>query len=224
LYAHDHGYQTVLPFSGRRGFSYPALFGVLAIVFSLGKGLLFYTPGLFVPVRNGLARSTGLLRTRFLWLLLVAGLVAVYCRWWAWYGGNFFGPRFFLVASLPAGAAIAARLGSSRPSLGAVVVILVVLVLSFWVGYLAALDDRTPLVCTQNHYALEHLCWYTPEFSALWRPFIDWPTPINWVVAFGLLSLCAITRLAVPLVIAAVPTARARAVALARWLRSGERW
>ena len=37
-YADDHGYATVLPFSGRPGFSYPAFFGVLGIVFSLGKG------------------------------------------------------------------------------------------------------------------------------------------------------------------------------------------
>ena len=37
-YANDHGYTTVLPFSGRPGFSYPAFFGILGIVFSLGKG------------------------------------------------------------------------------------------------------------------------------------------------------------------------------------------
>ena len=54
-YADDHGSITVMPFSGRPGFSYPAFFGILGIVFSLGKGLLFFAPGLFLPVRDRLA-------------------------------------------------------------------------------------------------------------------------------------------------------------------------
>src|SRR5581483_7540858 len=27
-------------------------------------------------------------------------------------------------------------------------------------------------VCTSNGYQLESLCWYTPEFSVLWNPFV----------------------------------------------------
>lgn len=27
-------------------------------------------------------------------------------------------------------------------------------------------------LCWANNYQLEFLCWYVPEFSALWRPFV----------------------------------------------------
>ena len=70
-YEGDRGFKTVLPTSGQPGFSYPALFGVLAIVFSLGRGLLFYTPGLFLPVHHALDRAPGLRRTRVLWFVVV---------------------------------------------------------------------------------------------------------------------------------------------------------
>jgi hypothetical protein len=47
------------------------------------------------------------------------------------------------------------------------------LLLSVWVcaqGYLYGLEAIEP--CTDNQYALELLCWYTPEFSPLWRQFV----------------------------------------------------
>lgn len=44
--------KTVMPYSGLDGFSYPFLFGILAILFSLGKGLIFYLPGILLPVRK----------------------------------------------------------------------------------------------------------------------------------------------------------------------------
>jgi len=47
-YSDDHGFANAMPYSGQPGFSYPLFFGVLAILFSFGKGLLFFTPG---PVR-----------------------------------------------------------------------------------------------------------------------------------------------------------------------------
>ena len=223
-YPDDHGFATVLPFSGRPGFSYPALYGILAIVFSLGKGLLFYAPGMFVPVRNGLARSLALARARWLWLLFVAGIVLVYCRWWAWYGGVFFGPRFFLVASFPAALAVAARLRSSHDSPAAAVVTLVVLALSLWVGFASAAGVPTDNVCLQDNYALEHLCWYTPEFSALWRPFTVWPPLSSGVTAFGLFSVLAFVRLALPMLIQLAPVARSRGRMLVRSLRTDEPW
>jgi hypothetical protein len=33
-------------------------------------------------------------------------------------------------------------------------------------------QQKTLDICTDNNYALEHLCWYVPEFSPLLRPFI----------------------------------------------------
>ena len=38
-YSGDHGFRTLLPYSGRPGFSYPIVLGVLSILFSFGRGL-----------------------------------------------------------------------------------------------------------------------------------------------------------------------------------------
>jgi hypothetical protein len=195
-YANDHGFQTVLPYSGRPGFSYPAALGILALTFSLGKGLLFYAPGLFAGTRGSLAPFAKLDRTKVLWLVVVVGMVAVYCRWWAWYGGVFFGPRFLLFASLPAVLMLSARLSTREHSLAATALTLIVLSLSVWVGVVGALASGTPQVCTKDDYALEFLCWYSPEFSALWRPLISWPGPPAAALAFVALAFVVFVRLA----------------------------
>lgn len=111
-YANNGGGPTVLPYSGAPGFSYPFLLGLLAILFSFGKGLVWFVPGLFLPVRRRLREAAGpaareLWSVWLLWMVFVGGLVLVYARWWAWYGGMYWGPRFFLLAILPASLALA---------------------------------------------------------------------------------------------------------------------
>ena len=51
-YEGNHGDTTMLTYSGRPGFSYPFAFGVLSILLSFGKGLLFFAPGLLLHVKN----------------------------------------------------------------------------------------------------------------------------------------------------------------------------
>ncbi len=171
-------YQTVMPFSGKPGFSYPFWFGLLSILFSFGKGLLFFAPGLLLPVRNTLRRlqqewGIDLYKVYVLWLFFLVGLILVYSRWWAWYGGWFWGPRFFLFASIPASFALAVRLHKRDASLLVNLLTAGVLCLSAWVGIDGAIFNQTQLTtCTSNHYQLEMLCQYTPDFSALWHPFI----------------------------------------------------
>jgi hypothetical protein len=223
-YEGNHGSETVLPFSGRSGFSYPAFFGVLAILFSLGKGLLFYAPGLFLPIRQSLTHAPFLTRTRLLWLLVVACMVLIYCRWWAWYGGVFFGPRFFLFASIPACLAIAARLQAVTDSILAGAATIGVLALSLWVGVVGAMGTGLPEVCARDEAALEHLCWYTPEFSAIWRPLIDWPDLPTTSLVFGVLAVVVLIRLGVPLIVRVEPHGSRQLRSLAQTVRHGERW
>lgn len=171
-YQGDTGFKTVMPYSGLPEFSYPMFFGLLAIFLSFGKGLLFFAPGLFVPPASD--ADERLRRIRALLLAFVLGLVVVYSRWWAWYGGVFWGPRFFLVASVPASLALYTHLASRAtrsPSLNALVAL--ALVQSFWVGVNGIAFDMTGLqICSANDYALESLCHFTPEFSPLWHPFV----------------------------------------------------
>jgi hypothetical protein len=175
------GVRTVMPYSGRPGFSYPFLFGLLSILFSFGKGLLFYTPGLLLPIRKTLSKwpqhqKINLFQVYTLWMCFVVGLIIIYSPWWGWNGGlGVWGPRFFLFASIPASFALAVRLiRYKEASLGINLLTLVVFCLSAWVSVDGAVFQQliVPYICAQNRFTTLFLCWYTPDYSPLWQPFV----------------------------------------------------
>jgi hypothetical protein len=176
-YDHDHGLRTLLPYSGRPDFSYPLVLGLVSILFSFGRGLLFFTPGLALWLDRRTRRLASPYRHAVtLMLLTVCGLVLIYAKWWAWYGGLAWGPRFFAFAALPSSFLIAVRLGAVRASAAADALTLLVLALSVWVALAGVSADLGALdFCKQQGYQHESLCWYAPDFSSLWRPVLDFP-------------------------------------------------
>ena len=177
-YQNNSGVHTLMPFSGAPGFSYPLLLGLLAILLSFGNGLIFYTPGLFLPMRRRIGELWGagspIWAMYSLWLCFVAGLILVYAKWWAWYGGWFWGPRFFLFACIPASFALA--VWTQRPSarLSLNLLALATLALSVWVGINGAVFNQAGLsLCTDHDYLLEAYCHFTPDYSVLWRPLVN---------------------------------------------------
>lgn len=190
--AGDHGFHTIVPYSGRAGYSYPFVLGILSILLSFGKGLIFYCCGLLLigwawkHISHPIER-----KLLILWSFIVLGLIMVYASWWSWYGGWYWGPRFFLFASVPASWILAKLIHATRKSLLLDVVLLCFVTLSVWVGVNGVVFQQKTLdVCAADNYALESLCWYVPEFSPLLRPFIahtdlqlnDWLTLIFFVV------------------------------------------
>lgn len=181
-YEHDSGARTVMPYSGLVGFHYPFFFGLLSILFSFGKGIFFFAPGLLLPVRKTLLKiekkeKLQLYRAYLLWIFFLVGLILIYSNWWSWYGGLYWGPRFFLIAALPASFALALRLhDKDNASLPINLLTLGILCLSFWIGLDGAVYSAhataIPL-CMVNNGRLELLCHYTPDFSALWYPFVQ---------------------------------------------------
>jgi hypothetical protein len=163
----------MLPYSGQPGFSYPIVFGVLSILFSFGKGLAIFIPGLWLLFKRPARDVPDVVRTlqRYSsWF--VVGLVLVYAKWWAWAGGWFWGPRFFLFACVPAAVALALHLCDRHATPRAKALTLGVLAWSTWVGINGAVYDQLDMGMCNNTPNLEAYCWYTPEFSALFRPFI----------------------------------------------------
>jgi len=200
-YEGDHGIRTVLPYSGRPGFSYPLLFGLLSILFSFGRGLVFFTPGLLLWLNARTRRLVGNERRLIVAMLLfVLGLIVVYAKWWAWYGGLSWGPRFFLFAAVPASALLAVRLRHPGRSASATLLVLGVLTLSAWVAVSGVVTDLSELgFCAQDEYALESLCWYTPEYSPLWRPLVDFPELSASTALVAAYSVLVYAYLAAPL-------------------------
>ena len=188
-YAADHGDKTVLPYSGRPGFSYPLALGLLALLFSFGKGLVFFVPGLCISLSSAVRRRLGRPGNEIMttWMIFVAGLLVVYGRWWGWDGGLFWGPRFFLVACFPASLALAVVLVMVPHRTAAIAASLGLLVAAIYVGVNgASLQSRSALLFCQSHaVSLPSLCSDVPEFSPLWRPVLDalHPTTAQWYFA-----------------------------------------
>jgi len=184
-YENDHGSPTFMPYSGRPGFSYPCALGLLAQLLSFGKGILFFAPGLILLFsRTRALVPLPSVQRGALWVL--AGLLLVYAKWWAWYGGVFWGPRFLLFAGFPASVYLATALDRSWEGLLHTVLVLGLTWLSLWVGASGALFGlRNSDLCWANDHQLEVLCHYVPEWSPLVRPFVD-PHPLDgqrWVLA-----------------------------------------
>lgn len=178
-YAGAHGFQTLLPTSGRPGFSYPLLLGLLAVLFSFGKGLVWFASGLLIPVAS--VGDPAVKTFRRLSLLFVAALVPVYAKWWAWYGGWAWGPRFFLFASVPASLALALASATAHPAAGPWrrAALLVAIVLSTWVGSNGAVYGLRGLeFAAADGWRWEFLVWHVPEFTVLWHPLVV-PVPVS---------------------------------------------
>jgi hypothetical protein len=102
----------------------------------------------------------------------IAAVILVYAKWWAWYGGSTWGPRFFLIASV-ASSFIFTKHFTSASNWKWRFVFSFILIYSGWVciqGYLYAVNHMG--ICSDNNYALEMLCWYVPEFSPIFRQLV----------------------------------------------------
>ncbi len=96
--------------------------------------------------------SLGELRNEVMfWLWFLVGLVIVYSKWWGWYGGWCWGPRFFLFGSIIASLALALVITEENKGVWTNVISLSVLALSIWVGISgAAFGQRGLEICAQE--------------------------------------------------------------------------
>lgn len=206
-YEGDAGLRTIMPYSGLPNFSYPMFFGLLGLTLSFGKGLLFFAaPLTALPFLNQLGLPQPLRAVLRLWLSFTLGLLLLYANYWGWYGGVSAGPRYLLFASFPATLLLAQLLIQPARHWAATFGTLVLLALSCWTTVATTVFEQGGTeVCTANNYALEHLCWFTPEFSVLWNPFVgpmrslthgEWIVLCYEAIAFAMLAAPLIARLA----------------------------
>lgn len=182
-YETDAGWPSISPYSGHGGFSYPLLLGIVSLLFSFGKGILIYQPGLILhhlglpAKRDAVLGMLGQLGMAFLW-----GMILAHASWWAWHGSIFWGPRFLLVAAMPASFALAMHLSrKERRSWAACVLLVCAVVWSLWVGANATIiHEGYPEACTAQDCRYEPLCWFVPEFSPLIHPLIKFPQYHGW--------------------------------------------
>jgi hypothetical protein len=167
----EHGSVELLPWGDVHGFGWPLWSGLLALLFSFGRGLVFYIPTMW----NGVSRPSERTSTPeyALWFVVLA-LLPIYATWWAWFGGVSFGPRFFTIAVVPAAMATASLATRPDRSVLRSVVAAASVLMSLWVavagvvfGVTAAAFDWCASGGGFNNFAM---CLYTPEYSSLWAP------------------------------------------------------
>lgn len=178
--AMQQGPFTIVPYAMGPGFSYPLFFGLLNNLFSFGRGLLWFTPGLLLLFHPSLRRDPARRPQAELFLLglaYLAGLLVVYSKFWAWHAGAFWGPRYLLFASLLAALALACFRGEEEKATAPWRGLWAVLTLaSLWVacqGVMYGTDFLEP--CYSRGHELEFACHYVPQFSVLWRYFTVLP-------------------------------------------------
>jgi hypothetical protein len=225
-YTGTAGARSALPYSGLPDWSYPVFFGLLSLTLSFGKGLAFFADGLcLLPWLSRLALPDRIRAVLRLWLAFLLAILLVYSHWWGWYGGFGAGPRFMLFAALPASLLLAQLLVNPPDhwlgSLGA----LVLVALACWSSIAATVFEKGgEAVCTANNYGLESFCWYTPEFSVLWNPFVgvehawDNPSPSAWaIVLYGVVAFLVLTREIVVRLVGQIRAALIAAEPTKRW-------
>lgn len=204
--------SPLLPWGMVEGFGHPIVFGVVAIVASFGRGLVFYTPLLPAALTRPRTRLA-----EWSWCLglFTVALIPLYARWWAWYGGVTFGPRFFMLGAIAGAFGATEHLCADRslgPGRRALIVALAWL--SAWVAVAGVVWSITPRAahrCLIDGYSAEPLCWYSPEYSTLLAPLWDGqgPTTAQTLFAVGL---------AATVIAATLPHLRRSASAFRPWL------
>lgn len=194
-----HGYQG-------EAFNTPLLEGILGLLISPGRGLVWYAPPVLLALPGGVSLWQRDRKLVLMVAVLFAGYLALYGRWWAWDGGWAWGPRF-LVPMIPfllliGGAAL-------QPPVG--------LWMALGLGSLGFLTELPGIFTDHNAYHLWLFgdgrypyiprIWFQPELSPIlgqWRFLLkgtDWapalhrleaqgiPSPVAWGVRIGILAL-----------------------------------
>jgi hypothetical protein len=174
--------------------------GVLAILFSFGRGLMFFAPGLLLWLGKRTRQVVPGRRVVLLMLLYVGGLVLVYAKWWAWDGGTTtWGPRYFVFAAIPASLFIAARVQHAGASAAIDAVTFVVLAVSGWIGVSGAIIDLSTV--ERNCGQTGGICRYAPEYSSLWQPVRSFPQLTPSTTIFAVYCGLIFCFLATPLIV-----------------------
>ncbi|HEY3999568.1 MAG TPA: hypothetical protein VGO93_11920 [Candidatus Xenobia bacterium] len=156
-----HGYVV----EAANGTPFPV--GLLSLTLSFGKGILFFAPGLWLCRRALIATlPDALAHTLHLWLWYVLGLLLFYASWWDWSGDFFWGPRFMLMAALPASLLMAAAL-ETPGQVRSLLVLSCIVAWSVWVAAEGTVFGPLDTAAYQNE---TNIFCYVPDYSVLLRP------------------------------------------------------
>jgi hypothetical protein len=188
---------------GKQSLTNTFALGLFEVIFSFGRGIIFYMPGLLLWLNSRVRRQLPGRGAVALMMVFVVGLVLVYAKWWAWYGGITWGPRFFTFAAIPASILIASRVWRAGESVAADALALGVLALSAWVAFTSVIADLTTVLgyCIEKKFEHLYACVYYPANSSLYQPVTDFPRLAAGTVVVVVFMGLVFCYLAAPLVV-----------------------
>lgn len=169
-YTGNRGYPTII-YSGEPGFSGSALIGLYGFFFSSGKSIFIFSPSLllFFGCYKKFFREK---RKEFmLYIVIFLVFTIIYSKWWAWYGGVCWGPRFLL----PFLSLLYIIIGYGLKELfnKAKWPVIFIISTSFLVQFIAISIHPTRDLSNwlQPEFQNEYLLWFVPHFSPV---FTHW--------------------------------------------------
>jgi hypothetical protein len=204
---------------GKQGLTNPFVLGLFQVIFSFGRGLVFYLPGLLLWLNTRVRRQLPGRTAVALMMVFIAGMIIVYANWWAWYGGITWGPRFFTFAAVPASILIASRIWRAGKSAAADALALGVLALSTWVAFTGTIADLPTVFryCIENGFENLWSCVYIPGNSSLYQPATDFPSLSAGTAVVAVFIWLVFCYLAAPLVASVARAALPRRSWAAGW-------
>lgn len=173
-------FQTALiPSTMGVWFEHPPDVGLWDLLFSPGKGVMWFCPGLWLLLfrdRDGYGthrREIAALTVFFV------GMLAVYAPWSCWHGDWYWGPRYFLIASFLSALLVWREIlrlewidvYSSPAPTGRRFLVTLLLLASTYVGVSGAVAGVHGMDLCQRK-SMGFLCWYVPDYSALRLPWV----------------------------------------------------
>lgn len=169
-YAGNSGYPTII-YNGKPGFSGNILVGLYGFLFSSGKSIFIYNPSLLLFF----ACYSRFLKERrkefILFIAIFTIFTIIYAKWWAWYGGICWGPRFLLPLLSPLYVIIG--YGLKELLIRKKWFVITILFLGFLAQFIAVSIHPTRDLSTwaEPEFQNEYLLWFVPHFSPV---FTHW--------------------------------------------------
>lgn len=169
-YSGNSGYPTII-YSGRPGFSGNMLIGLYGLLFSSGKSVFIYNPSLLLLFGCYGRFLKERKREFILYTSIFAVYTVIYSKWWAWYGGVSWGPRFLL----PFLSLLYIIIGYGLKGLFCrrKLIVIIMVALGFLAQFIAVSIHPTRDFSTWSlpEFQNEYLLWFVPHFSPV---FAHW--------------------------------------------------
>lgn len=169
-YTGNAGHPTII-YDGKPGFSGNVFVGLYGFLFSTGKSIFIFNPSLLLIVFSFRKFFIEKKKEFILYIAIFTFFTILYSKWWAWYGGECWGPRFLLpflsLLYIIIGYGLEELFNRNKWF------VIFIIIISFLVQFIAISvhPSRDLRYWLSPEFQNEYLLWFVPHFSPV---FTNW--------------------------------------------------